>query len=99
MLLMQHPASTALACDSDESFAIRTRRIDFVIDDRLGRVSDSKARAPHPLRHLSFFLVATRAGPETLIKRSHLLDHIRAKRHVRAEYSAHLDYIFAMVGN
>src|SRR5208282_2181437 len=99
MLLMQHPAPPALAPDSDESFAIRTRGLDFVIDECSGCVSDSKARAPDSLRHLGLFLMPARAGTKALVERSHLPERVRPKSHVRAEHSTHLDHIFAMVGD
>ena len=70
-----------------------------MIDERLGRVTDSKTGATQPLRHLGFLLMPTRARAETLVERSHLLNRVRAKSHVRAEHSAHLDYFLAVVGD
>ena len=99
MLLMQHPASAALARDSDEPFAIRAGRIDFMIDERLGRVSDSIPRAPHSLRHLGFLFMPTCAGTETLVERPHLLNRVRTESHVRAKYASHLDHFVTMIGD
>src|ERR1039458_1671671 len=96
---MQHPAPAALARNSDESFAIGACGIDFVIDQRLWRVSDSKARAPDSIRHLGFLLVPARAWTEALVEGSDLLKHVGAKSHIRAEHPTHLDYFFAVVGD
>jgi hypothetical protein len=40
-MLVDHAASAALACDSDETLAIRAGRIDCMIGKRTGRIADS----------------------------------------------------------
>ena len=42
MILVQHAASTTLARHSNEALAIGACWVHLVIDDRLGRVTDSK---------------------------------------------------------
>ena len=99
MLLVQHAASPALARNPDESFAIGARRIDFVIDERFRRVTDSEARVAEPLGHLGFLFMPARARTEPLVEGANLLESISAKGHIRTEHSAHFDNFVAVVGD
>ena len=97
MLLVQHPAVTSLACDPDEAFAIRPRRIDLMPYERSWRVTNMEARASQPLRHLGFLFVSRGARPQPLIERADLPQRRRAKRHVRAEDATHFDYLITVI--
>ncbi len=97
--LVQHPAASALARDSDKSIAVRARRIDFVVDDRVGSVADPQAHQPEPLRHFGFFFVTTGAGAEALVKRTGGFECRAAKGHVCAEHTWHLDDFLATIEN
>ena len=100
MLLMQHPASSAFARNSDESFAIR--RATGRPRDRpaaVGRVADSKAGAPHPLRHLGFLLMPARARTESLVERPDLPQRRARKAMFAPSTPSHLDNFVAVVGD
>src|SRR5579885_997084 len=99
VIFEEHPAAAALARNSDESIAIRARRIDLVIDNRVRRVADSKAHPPEPLRHLGFFFMPSGARAETFVKRPGGFEHRSPKGHIRAEHAPHFLACFAFVEN
>ncbi len=97
MRLVNHAATSALARDADEASAVGARRIDLMIDDRVGRVADAIARAPQPRRHFGFLFVARGAGAQSLIKRPDHAQRFGEERHVGAHHAADLDDFVAMI--
>src|SRR5258705_10634154 len=79
MLLMNHAAASAFSRDSDKSLAVRARPIDFMIDQRLGRITYSEARASQPRRHFGLFLMPAGARPQSFIERPDLSQSRRAE--------------------
>ena len=94
---MKHPASPALTRHADEALAVGARRIDRMKYQRLRCVADSEARAAESRRDFGFLFVAGRARSKTLVEETNLGQRARAERHIRAQHSAHLDYMLAVV--
>src|SRR5262245_4868788 len=97
MRFVQHAAASTLARNAQEAHTIGARRIDFMVNDRTRRVTDSESGAREPHGHFGLFLVARGAGPQAFIKQPHPCERRGAKRHVRAEHAAHLDYLLAVI--
>src|SRR5260370_35518369 len=96
---MERAAVAALTGDPDKAFARRSRGIDFVIDQRAGRVTDSEASPAEAMRHLGLLFVARRARSQPLIEGTNLTDRIGAKGPVSAAHAAHFEHAIAVIGN
>jgi hypothetical protein len=96
-MLVEHAASAALARDAQEALAAGAGRVDFVIDERAGRVSDPEAGSPDPRRHLGLFLMARRTRTKAFIERTDPVERGAAKRHVRPQHAPYFDYLFAVI--
>ena len=99
MMLVQHPAVAAFACDADEAVAIGARRIDLVPDQRLRGVTDMQACTAQALRHLGFLFMAGGTRAQALIEGASLPQGGGAEGHICAEHAAHLDHPIAVVGD
>ena len=97
MRLVDHPAASAFACDTQAARAIGARRIHVVIDQRARRVSDPESGACQARRHLGLLFMAGRSRPQAFVEKPHARERGRAKRHVRPQHSAHLDDLLAVV--
>ena len=99
MRFVDHPASSALARDAEAAGAVGARRVHVVIDQRARRVTDPEAGADEARRHLGLLFMAGRSRPQAFVEKAYARKRGRAKSHVRAQHSAHLDDLLAVIND
>lgn len=99
MRFVKHPASPALARDTQETRAVRTRRVHVVVDQGTRRVADPESRAGQPRRHLRLLLVTGGPRSQPFVEEADPDERGGTKRHVGAQDAAHLDNPIAVVGD